>query len=375
MIRDIGLPAIADRTTGNATRNTTESDNSAARKAVPAFPPEPALSRCADAAQTRGETIAATAVPYRRYLLLEVPGSWGQSALDERNVDPGTARWLARAAADADLNVLLIRRPGRLAAGMPRAGMSRACEPRAWALADTGQGAKRVRWGSWNRPQDLRALDLAADIPASAARSGPQRLALICTNGKRDLCCAVRGRPVAHALAAIGSWDTWECSHLGGHRFAATMMLLPTGDMFGWLDPSAAVAAVERFDAGQFLLPHYRGRSGQPLPVQAALHAAAVRLGDSRRHAFEVTLARRVPPGPCVHAADQPAADRWEVLVRHQAEPGHAVAYRVTVAGAVPSPALLSCSDDLPKAEVRYTCVSLSRDPLGTGGVALPRPR
>jgi hypothetical protein len=112
------------------------------------------------------------------------------------------------------------------------------------------------------------------------------------------------------------------------------------------------------------------------LPVQAALHAAAVRLGDSRRHAFEVTLARRVPPGPCAPAGDQPAeADRWEVLVRHQAQPGHAVTYRVTVAGAVPSPALLSCSDDAPRAEVRYTTVSLSREPLGAGGVALPRPR
>jgi hypothetical protein len=350
-----------------------ESDDRAARKTAPASLSAPALSRCADAAQTRGETITASAVPYRRYLLIEVPGSWGQSALDERNFDPGTARRLTDAAADADLNVLLIRRPGRPAEGAAGAANG---GPRAWALADTRPGTERVQWGSWTRPEDLRDLDLAADIPVTAARSGPQRLALICTNGKRDLCCAVRGRPVAHALAATGSWDSWECSHLGGHRFAATMMLLPTGDMFGWLDPHSAVAVVERFDAGQFLLPHYRGRSGQPLPVQAALHAAAVRLGDSRRQAFEVTLARRLPPGPCAPAGDQPAeADRWEVVVRHQAQPGHAVTYRVTVAGAVPSPALLSCSDDLPRAEVRYTSVSLSREPLSADGVALPRPR
>ena len=384
MIRDIDSPAIADRTAGKAARGWKESGDRAAGNAVLALPPGPALSRCTDAARARGETITASAGPYRRYLLLEVPGRWGQSALDERNLGPATARWLARAAAEAGLNVLLIRRPGRPAAGV--ASTVRASEPPAWALADTSPGTERVQWGSWNRPEDLHDLDLAAGIPAAAVRTGPQRLALTCTNGKRDLCCAVRGRPVAQVLAATGDWDSWECSHLGGHRFAATMMLLPTGDMFGWLDPPTAVAAVQRFDAGQFLLPHYRGRSGQPAPVQAALQAAAVRLGDTRRHAFEATSAGRVPPAPGAGGGDQPAeADRWEVLVRHQAEPGRAVTYRVTVAGSVPSPAQLSCSDELLRAEVRYTCVSLSRaalsrmapsrEPLDSGGATLPRSR
>ncbi len=180
-------------------------------------------------------------------------------------------------------------------------------------------------------------------------------MVLTCTNGKRDLCCAVRGRPVAEALAALPGWDSWESTHLGGHRFAATIMLLPTGDMFGWLDQRSAVTALERFDAGQLLLSHYRGRSGQPVPAQAALHTMAALLGDSRRHALRIADLRPLPGGR------PDGGERWEVLVSHRAEHDREVAYRVTVARAEPAAALLSCSDDLPKAEARYTVISFSR--------------
>jgi hypothetical protein len=222
-------------------------------------------------------------------------------------------------------------------------------------MADTAPEAERVLWGSWDTPDDLLRLDLAAALPDTAAASGPQRVALICTNGKRDLCCAIRGRPVAETLATVPGWDCWESTHLGGHRFAATTLLLPTGDMFGWLDPPTAVAAVERFDDGQLLLSHYRGRCGQPVPAQAALHAAAVRLGDSRRHAFRLAGVKQVP------SAKSDDAERWEVLVSHRAERGTEVTYLVTVARGTPAPALLSCLDESPKAEDRYAAISVTR--------------
>ena len=345
MTRDTGSSAVSGRAFPESLRGPGQE---------PALPPS--LSRCADAARARGEPVAASASRYSRFLLLEVPGPWGSSALDDRNLGAPVARALARAAADAKANVLLIRRPGRQrpAAGGAGAG-SAGHVPRAWALADTTPEAERVLWGSWDSPDDLLRLDLTAALPDAAADSGPQRVALICTNGKRDQCCALRGRPVAETLAAVPGWDSWESTHLGGHRFAATVMLLPTGDMFGWLDQRTAVAAVERFDAGQFLLSHYRGRAGQPLPAQAALHAAAVRLGDSRRHAFRLVEIRQAA------VAKSDDAERWEVLVSHRAERGTEVTYLVTVARGTPSPALLSCSDESPKAEARYAAISVTR--------------
>jgi hypothetical protein len=327
-------------------------------------------ARCADTARLRGDPLAASAVRYSRFLLLEVPGSWGTSALDGKHLEAGVAAELAAAAAAAGTHVLLIRRHGR----RPQDGPGGGDGPKAWAIADTSAGAERVLWGTWSEPADLLALDLSAPLPDAASATGPQRLALVCTNGKRDQCCALRGRPVAGAIAAAAGWDTWECSHLGGHRFAATMMLLPTGDMFGWLDEESALEVTRRFDAGQLVLSRYRGRCGQPEHVQAALHAAAVRLGDSRRGAIRVSRVRPLPADGAHRNGGEPGraagdAGRWEVEVIHQARPSPEAAYRVVVAGAVTAPTFLSCADGLPKADTRYEAIAFTRVP----GIAPPR--
>ena len=333
-----------------------------ARRAVHsgAMPALPAL-RCTDAARMRDEPIRASAVRYSRFLLLEVPGPWGHSALDGKHIEASVARQLASAAAAANTHVLLIRRPGRHpstgSGGGPTGGRNRSM---AWAFADTTAGVERVLWGAWRDSAELLDLDLTAAIPGPSNAAGPQRLALVCTNGKRDQCCAVRGRPVAAAVAdAAASWDTWECSHLGGHRFAATMMLLPTGDMFGWLNPESALEVMRRFDAGQLMLSHYRGRAGQPVPVQAALHAAAVRLGDFNRDALRASGARRLGAGEDNPAAED--AERWEVRVIHHAGRGPGIAYHVVVGGSELAPAFLSCADGAARAEVHYETLSFSR--------------
>jgi hypothetical protein len=55
-------------------------------------------------------------------------------------------------------------------------------------------------------------------------------MVLVCTHGVRDACCAIKGRPIAGAVAkALASSDVevLECSHLNGHRFAGTALTLP----------------------------------------------------------------------------------------------------------------------------------------------------
>jgi hypothetical protein len=315
----------------------------------------PAL-RCADSARMRGEPLQASAVRYRRFLLLELPGPWGKSPLDGSRLESGFIQPLAETAAAADIHIVLIRRPGR----RPPAGSDAGPSAMVWAIADTTPGAERIQWGSWAQPADLLDLNLTAALPDTVSASGPQRVALVCTNGKRDQCCAIRGRPVAAAVAAGTDWDTWECSHLGGHRFAATLLLLPSGDMFGWLDPESAPEVLQRFDAGQIALSHYRGRCGQPLPVQAALHDTAVRLGDFRRDAVQASAVR---PGAGTGWPGLPAAadDLWEVEVTHRAAGGPEAVYCVAMVRTRHAPTLLSCADDEPKAEIRYETVSFTR--------------
>ena len=90
-------------------------------------------------------------------------------------------------------------------------------------------------------------------------------LLLVCTNGRRDVCCAVRGRPVLSAACAAAPGRAWEVSHIGGHRFAPTAIHLPSGQTFGRLTPDDGVALAQAGRAGDlpghlFDADHHRGR-------------------------------------------------------------------------------------------------------------------
>jgi hypothetical protein len=92
----------------------------------------------------------------------------------------------------------------------------------------------------------------------------------VCTNGRRDVCCAEAGRPVTAALAARWPEETWETTHLGGHRFSGTLLALPSGIALGRLDAETAVRAVTDLEAGRLPVAHARGRAGATGAAQVA---------------------------------------------------------------------------------------------------------
>jgi Sucrase/ferredoxin-like len=236
-------------------------------------------------------------------------------------VAPGVVRPLEAIANAAGTRLLLIRRPGRHPADR--------VHPHRWALADTRPGIEAVHWGVWRADHDLAALDpRAAVVPRAARATGPQEVALVCTHGSRDVCCAVRGRPVAAALTGVAGLDVWESTHLGGCRFAGNAVLLPTGDTFGSLDAATAVSAVGRFRAGRLDPHHHRGRVGHPVVLQTAQALAARSLHDDRRGAVTV---RSVTP------AD--ADGLLRAVVVHEGR-RHRLVFRLTASPAT----LLTCS-------------------------------
>src|ERR687896_611014 len=95
----------------------------------------------------------------------------------------------------------------------------------------------------------------------AAVRQGPP-LYLVCTHGSKDACCAVRGRPLAAALASIRPAETWECSHIGGDRFAPNLVCLPHSLFYGQVGPSDVAEVVSAYERGELSLPFLRGRSG-----------------------------------------------------------------------------------------------------------------
>jgi hypothetical protein len=92
----------------------------------------------------------------------------------------------------------------------------------------------------------------------------------VCTNGRRDLCCALHGNVVfARARSRLGS-AAWQTTHLGGHRFAATAVRLPGGVVYGRLTPDTLDVVLDVEATGGVALDHLRGRSMWPRPAQAA---------------------------------------------------------------------------------------------------------
>jgi hypothetical protein len=236
--------------------------------------PRETLARCALRAQLRGDPAIGTAFPASRLLLIEQPGPWGPDGLLESRFDTATARLLLRRTSAEGIRVQVIRRPGRTPAG--------AC--RNWALVDTRDGRESLRWGDFDADADL--LDLPLD--GSTGTPDPLPLYLVCAHSKHDTCCALRGRPVAAAIADVRPGRVWECSHVGGDRFAANVLVLPAGLLYGRVLPFAAPEFVAAAEADEVVGALLRGRIGLPPVAQAALAFAYEHLALRRRDALQV---------------------------------------------------------------------------------------
>jgi hypothetical protein len=220
--------------------------------------------RCSVQALARGDSPVASAPPAQRWLLIEQPGPWGREALLESHFDREVAARLAARARAESVRVLLVRRPGN----------RRADAGRRWAYADGRPGREGLWWST--RAADADLLDAPWDGSVGEPATGP--VYLVCTHGGHDACCALRGRPLAQSLPAPGPADVWECSHLGGDRFAANVVVLPYGFYYGQV-PGDGAELVAAHAAGRVALPWLRGRAGVPLPGQAAQHFARQMLG------------------------------------------------------------------------------------------------
>lgn len=117
----------------------------------------------------------------------------------------------------------------------------------------------------------IRALAHNEPLPATASIDPTQwRDVAICTHGSRDACCATFGAPMylKMHIAAKSQPNTrvWRCSHLGGHRFAPTMIDLPSGRVYGLVDEPAARGILLGDSEPEALIPHYRGWIGHKGP-------------------------------------------------------------------------------------------------------------
>jgi hypothetical protein len=147
-------------------------------------------------------------------------------------------------------------------------------------------------------------------------------LLLVCTHASRDLCCALDGRPLAAGLAAQHGDQVWECSHVGGDRFAGNLVVLPYGEYHGWVDRDHGSAVAQASAVGQVLLARFRGRTSYDGWQQAAEIAVRERTGVLAREAVRCGPTHR-NGGSGTVKVDSPAG-RWRVEVERRTASPHA---------------------------------------------------
>ncbi|MGC2999176.1 sucrase ferredoxin [Streptomyces sp. G35A] len=264
------------------------------------------MSTCSTVSRELDEPVAGTAATARTWLLLEQPGPWGAKALTSSHLDPALGRALEAAAKGTGVRIALIRRPGRHAdCRVPAA--------RRVYVAHTVPGNVWLHEATTADPGRLLDLDFAAlgrGEPGSFATTLGGRphegepLALVCTNGKRDRCCALLGRPLAAELAASEVDGVWEVTHLGGHRFSPTVLVLPYGYAYGRAEARSVREALHHVREGRVLVEGCRGRSAWERPGQAAELAVRTAVGEYAAETLSV-----------VRTDD--AGSGWEVTVAH----------------------------------------------------------
>lgn len=231
------------------------------------------MTVCSLESRAVAEPLTGTAPYARAWIIIESPGPWGRDALSDSRL-PAPVRDNMLEAKRAGVSVLLARHPDR-----PERSGQQALN--VW-VARSMAGGLLLRHGLLSDLTPLAAWDMAAIGDGSLPALGSvtrEPLLLVCTHGKRDRCCAVNGRALLTSLLEAATPEQrariWECSHIGGHRFAPVTLSLPSGAVHGRIDTADAADLLLHHESGRVLIGNLRGRSGFLAPCQSA--AGAVR--------------------------------------------------------------------------------------------------
>ena len=277
---------------------------------------EPASDACSVLFDHDGTSAFGSAARARFFVVVEQPGPWGRDAARESHLD----RELGGRTAQAGGRFMLVRKPGgHPASNAPRTVLVAHAGARpgdAWLLRASVRSIGDLLgldWGALTRgSQAMVRASLPGAEPAEPTL-------LVCTNGRRDVCCAVRGRPLAVHAGRVAPGRVWEVSHTGGHRFAPTAVLLPWGQTYARLDDSSAEWVLGASATGhtpeELLGPlHDRGRSALEPAAQCAESHVRALLGETRLSALWAG-APEARPGS---AKDALPPDAWLVPVTHE---------------------------------------------------------
>ena len=260
------------------------------------------------------ESLVGTAEYKKLYLVIEQPGTWGQDALLESSLPPGFGQDLKEQINFPEVGIFLARRTDLVQ--QERRTTNRR---RLW-LARTTPGGVRMRSGSLDNITDVLRWDwpsiIKGELPAIGRRSADPVL-FMCTNGKKDQCCAVHTRKIVDELRPNQelTGQIYEASHIGGHRFAPTGILLPFGIMVGRVNTESTQALLNDAWSGNINPEYMRGRTALPPFAQIAEIEIRKQFEITQIEALDVVVMRSGKPISA--SAFSSLSDNDKVQVRH----------------------------------------------------------
>jgi hypothetical protein len=117
---------------------------------------------------------------------------------------------------------------------------------------------------------DIDLASIAAESSLGGGTISDEPLYLVCTHGRRDKCCAKFGYPIYKFISKCTNGLAWQCSHVGGDRFAANLICFPHGLFYAHVTEGSGQSIIDAYVQQQLILDKYRGRACYSSPVQAA---------------------------------------------------------------------------------------------------------
>ncbi|MBE7533844.1 MAG: sucrase ferredoxin [Ardenticatenaceae bacterium] len=233
---------------------------------------------CCELSAALNEPMAGTAVTTAIWYLLEYTRPWGAKATEENELPGDILKWLGDQVSGRNGRLQLIRqfRPD--------------ADVLAFFVGVNDQAQPRLYEFHLGAYADLRELDVAAVVRGDGRYAphlvtGPRYF--VCTNGKRDRSCAVYGAALYRALAEKVGNAAWMTTHLGGHRFAGTLLALPAGVCYGRVAPADVPHLLATTQRGHVWLERLRGRTCYGPVEQVADFYARQELGLVRLDALQ----------------------------------------------------------------------------------------
>jgi len=238
---------------------------------------------CSEVSREAGDDPGGTGTPFTAYLGIEIPPPWREDISQSPKVPGGLLEPVMAAWEEGVI--------GKLTGLMPDSEYSSEGHTRALIYRRPAGLVSRFERAEYVLPDDLLVSFAGAlggglaDFDEYREPGGPARELLVCTHGANDVCCGKFGYPVyerlrRYAAESGGSLRVRRTSHIGGHRFAATMIDFPEGRYWGHLDPDDAERVLLRDVPVPELADKYRGWAAIPNGfAQLAERAAFAREG------------------------------------------------------------------------------------------------